>query len=42
MEMYASFPSKVEGVAWDLMEALDNYCKQKGSKCFTLHPRLSK
>lgn len=42
MHMYASFPSKVEGVAWTLMEALDAYCKRKGSKSFELHPRLSK
>ena len=42
MKMYASFPSKAEGVAWDLMEALDNYCKKKGSRSFELIPRLSK
>jgi NAD(P)H-flavin reductase len=42
MHLYASFPSKADAVAWDLCEALDNYCKQKGSKSFELHPRLSK
>lgn len=42
MHLYASFPSKAEAVAWDLCEALDNYCKKKGSKSFELHPRLSK
>lgn len=42
MKLYASFPSKAEGVAWDLMESLDNYCKQKGSQSFELIPRLSK
>jgi len=42
MKMYASFPSKAEGVAWTLMEALDSYCKAKGSKSFELIPRLSK
>lgn len=42
MHLYASFPSKAEAVAWDLMEALDAYCKRKGSKSFELHPRLSK
>jgi hypothetical protein len=42
MHFYASFPSKAEAVAWDLMEALHNYCEAKGLKTFTLHPRLSK
>lgn len=42
MKLYASFPSKAEGVAWSLMEALDQYCKAKDSKSFELIPRLSK
>jgi len=42
MHLYASFPSKAEAVAWDLCESLDTLCKQKGSKSFELHPRLSK
>lgn len=42
MKFYASFPSKAEGVAWDLMDALNEYCKRKGSNSFELIPRLSK
>ena len=42
MKMYAAFPSKAEGVAYDLMEALSDYCKRKNSKTFELIPRLSK
>lgn len=42
MKLYASFPSKAEAVAWDLCDALDQYCKKKGSKSFELIPRLSK
>ena len=42
MKMYAAFPSKAEGVAYDLMEALSDYCRRKNSKTFELIPRLSK
>lgn len=31
-----------EGVAWDLMKALHDYCKKKGSNTFELIERLSK
>lgn len=42
MHLYASFPSKADAVAYELCESLDTYCKNKGSKSFELHPRLSK
>lgn len=42
MHLFASFPSKAEAVAYDLCEALNNYCTRNNLKTFTLHPRLSK
>jgi NAD(P)H-flavin reductase len=42
MHMYASFPSRREGVAYELMEALHNYCLARDLQTFVLHPRLSK
>ena len=42
MHYYASFPSKSEAVAWELCDALNNFCVRNDLKTFTLHPRLSK
>ena len=42
LHLYASFPSKLEAVAYELCEALHNYCARNHLKTFTLHPRLSK
>lgn len=42
LHLYASFPSKREAVAYELCEALHNYCARNDLKTFTLHPRLSK
>jgi len=42
MHLYASFPSKADAVAYELCEALHNYCQRNDLKTFTLHPRLSK
>jgi hypothetical protein len=42
LHLYVSFPSKAEAIAYELCEALHNYCQRNDLKTFTLHPRLSK
>ncbi len=42
LHLYASFPSKADAVAFELCEALHEFCQRNNLRTFTLHPRLSK
>ena len=39
--LYVSYPRRADGVALELFEALDNYCKRENVANFSLYVRLS-